>query len=101
MPLHPENTASFWLHDLAPTYSGDTITLGTAVVTVEIRDRKGAVVIAAETATLIEALESFRYVGPLPEDPGWYEAVFSITAGDATFTITSPFVVEAVTGAGS
>lgn len=101
MPFHPENTVNLWLHNLAPSYSGDTLTLGDATVTVTMTNRKGATVMDAATATLVEALGSFRLICPLPDEPGWYEAVFEITAGDAELTVTAPIVVEAVTGAGS
>lgn len=101
MALHPGNTVSLWLHDLAPTYSGDSITLASAVVSVTMKNRKGETVMAAESATLVEALGSFRLICPLPTDPGWYEAIFEITAGDAELTLTTPLIVEATTGAGS
>ena len=78
MALHPNNTASFWLHDLAPTYSGDTLTLSEVTVTVTVKNRRGEVVIEAEAATLVESLGSFRLIYALPDTPGWYEAIFDI-----------------------
>jgi hypothetical protein len=101
MAFHPGNTASLWLHELAPIYSGDSITLANATVTVSMANRKGEVVIEAAEATLIEAEESFRLVCTLPDTPGWYEAIFEIEAGEAMLTLTAPIVVEAITGAGS
>lgn len=101
MAIHPGNTISLWLNDLATTYTGDSITLSSATVTAAIHNRKGEVILAADAASFVSAVEKFRRVCAAPSTPGWYEAVFEITAGDAELTVTERFVVEATTGAGS
>jgi hypothetical protein len=95
MPLYPEQTGSIWLHDLAPTFSGDTLDLDTVDVTFAIADKGGNIIMDVDDATKVDT--SFRLLFTVPDAPGRYTVLTRATSGTAVYREVSHFYVDAVT----
>ena len=95
MRLYPEMTASLWLHDLEPVYSGDTIDLDTTDVTFALADLDGTIIQEPLAATKIGT--SFRLIITVPADPGRYKVLARAEAGTSVYRSVTTIYVRPVT----